>query len=73
MLPIGSAFPHQVGRRLQRHPASVTDPGDGTCKIVLRPPKEDKNDQHGNDKEAHDERIKQAVRQSNDRLHGRVR
>jgi hypothetical protein len=40
--------------------------GDGTCKIVLRPPKDDKVD-----KNAEDERTKQAVRQSNDRRRGR--
>jgi hypothetical protein len=38
---------------------------DGTCKIVLRPPKDDKN--------AEDERTRQALRQSNDRRHGRTR
>jgi hypothetical protein len=47
---------------------------DGTCKIVLRPPKDDKNDQHDrNDKSHGDERTKQAVRQENDRRHGRTR
>jgi hypothetical protein len=49
--------------------------GDGTCKVVLRPPKDET--QHGNDKDAdknaEDERIKKAVRQSNDRRHGRTR
>ena len=39
--------------------------GDGTCKIVLRPPKDDRNDK--SDKDAEDERTRQAVRQSNDR------
>jgi|HubBroStandDraft_6_1064221.scaffolds.fasta_scaffold155397_3 hypothetical protein len=47
---------------------------DGTCKIVLRPPKDDKNEPHDrNDKAAEDERTRQAVRQSNDRRHGRTR
>jgi hypothetical protein len=40
---------------------------------VLRPPKDDKNDQHDRDKNAEDERTKQAVRQTNDRRHGRTR
>jgi hypothetical protein len=64
-LPIGAAFPHQSGDGfnviLQALPISA---GDGTCKIVLRPPKDDKDD---------DERTKQAVRQENDRRHGRTK
>jgi transposase InsO family protein len=42
--------------------------GDGTCKIVLRPPKDNKGD-----KDAEDELTRQAVRQTNDRRHGRTR
>jgi hypothetical protein len=64
-LPIGGAFPHQSGDGfnviLQALPMSA---GNGVCNIVLRPPKDDKDD---------DERTKQAVRQTNDRRHGRDR
>jgi len=72
---IGAAFSHQSGDGFNVILQALPLPGsDGTCKIVLRPPKEDKNDQHDrNDKEAQDERARQAVRQSNDRRHGRTR
>jgi hypothetical protein len=71
-LPIGAAFPHQSGDGFNVILQALPLPdGDGTCKIVLRPPKDDRNDK--SDKEAEDERIKQAVRQSNDRRHGRTR
>jgi hypothetical protein len=40
--------------------------GDGTCKIVLRPPKDEKAGQA-----ADNERTRQAVRQTNDRRRGR--
>jgi hypothetical protein len=57
-LPIGAAFPHQSGDGfnviLQALPISA---GDGTCKIVLRPPKDaDEN-----------ERAQQTIRDENDR------
>jgi len=65
-LPIGAAFPHQNGDGynivLQALPLPDSD---GICKIVLRPPKDDKAEG--------DERTKQAVRQENDRRHGRTR
>lgn len=78
-LPIGAAFPHQNGDGfnvvLQALPLTS---GDGTCKIVLRPPKDDqKNDQkqEQNDddrrRKNRDQQTKQAVRQENDRRHGR--
>jgi hypothetical protein len=70
-LPIGAAFPHQSGDGFNVILQALPLPGgDGTCKIVLRPPK-DGNDQHGNDKDAENERIKQAVRDANDRRRGR--
>jgi hypothetical protein len=66
-LPIGAAFAHQNGDGfnvvLQALPISD---GDGTCKIVLRPPKNDGDSDDG-------EKTKQAVRQENDRRHGRGR
>ena len=50
--PIGAAFPHQNGDGynviLQALPISD---GDGTCKIVLRPPKDDKGDKDADDEE----------------------
>jgi hypothetical protein len=70
-LPIGAAFPHQSdGFNVILQALPLPD-GDGTCKIVLRPPKDDKNDQHDRDKNAGDERTRQAVRQTNDRRRGR--
>jgi hypothetical protein len=39
----------------------------GTCKIVLRPPKDD-NDRREQER---DQQTRQAVRQENDRRHGR--
>jgi hypothetical protein len=57
-LPIGAAFPHQSGDGfnviLQALPISA---GDGTCKIVLRPPKDADET----------ERAQQTVREANDR------
>ena len=65
-LRIGPAFPHHSGDGYNVILQALPIPdGDGTCKIVLRPPKDDKN--------AEDERTRQAVRQSNDRRHGRTR
>jgi hypothetical protein len=73
-LRIGAAFPHQSGDGFNVILQALPLPdSDGTCKIVLRPPKDDKNDQHDRDKNAEDERTRQAVRQSNDRRHGRTR
>ena len=73
-LPIGAAFPHQSGDGFNVILQALPLPdSDGTCKIVLRPPKDNKNDQHDRDKNADDERTRQAVRQSNDRRHGRTR
>jgi hypothetical protein len=63
--PIGAAFPHQNGEGFNVVLQALPMPGpDGQCKIVLRPPKDDKDD---------DERTKQAVRQANDRRHTRTR
>jgi hypothetical protein len=74
-LRIGAAFPHHSGDGYNVILQALPIPdGDGTCKIVLRPPKDDKNEPHDrNDKAAEDERTRQAVRQSNDRRHGRTR
>jgi hypothetical protein len=69
-LPIGAAFPHQNGDGLNVVLQALPMPGpDGQCKIVLRPPKDDddRREQHRN------EQMKQAVRQENDRRHGRSR
>jgi hypothetical protein len=65
-LPIGAAFRHQSGDGLNVIlQALPVGNGDGQVKIVLRPPKDDSD--------ADDDRTKQAVRQENDRRHGRVR
>jgi hypothetical protein len=76
-LPIGAAFPHQNGDGfnivLQALPLTS---GDGTCKIVLRPPKDDqKHEQNDDDRRGQDrdQQTKQAVRETNDRRHGRNR
>ena len=76
-LPIGAAFPHQNGDGfnivLQALPLTS---GDGTCKIVLRPPKdEQKHDKNDDDRRGQDRRSanEEAVRQENDRRHGRSR
>jgi hypothetical protein len=64
-----SVFPHQSGDGFNVILQALPLPdGDGTCKIVLRPPKDNKGD-----KDAEDERTRQAVRQTNDRRHGRTR
>jgi len=64
-LAIGAAFPHQSGDGFNVILQALPLPdGDGLCKLVLRPPKDDKDD---------DERTRQAVRQANDRRHGRTR
>jgi hypothetical protein len=69
-LPIGAAFPHQNGDGFNVVLQALPLPdGDGVCKIVLRPPKDEKDP----DKNADAERTKQAVRQTNDRRHGRSR
>jgi hypothetical protein len=66
-LPIGAAFPHQNGDGFNVVLQALPLPdSDGICKIVLRPPKDDKDP----NKNA-DERTKQAVRQENDRRRGR--
>jgi hypothetical protein len=71
-LPIGAAFPHQSdGFNVILQALPLPD-GDGTCKIVLRPPKDDKGDKDAH-KDDQDERTRQAVRQTNDRRHGRTR
>jgi hypothetical protein len=42
-IPIGAAFPHQSGDGFNVILQALPIPnGDGVCKIVLRPPKEDK-------------------------------
>jgi hypothetical protein len=70
-LPIGAAFPHQNGDGfnvvLQALPLADSD---GVSKIVLRPPKDDRENDRDSDENA-DERTKQAVRQENDRRRGR--
>jgi hypothetical protein len=59
-LPIGAAFRHQSGDGLNIIlQALPVGNGDGTCKIVLRPPKAD------------DEQDKQTVRDANDRRRSR--
>jgi hypothetical protein len=64
-IPIGAAFPHQSGDGYNVVLQALPIPsGDGQCKIVLRPPKDDKEN---------DDRTKQAVRQENDRRRGRSR
>jgi hypothetical protein len=64
-LPIGAAFAHEKGDGFNVILQALPIPsGDGQCKIVLRPPKEEKDD---------DERTKQAVRQANDSRRGRDR
>jgi hypothetical protein len=60
---IGAAFPHQNGEGYNIVPQGP----DGQCKIVLRPPK-DEDDRREQDR---DRETKQAVRQANDRRHGR--
>ena len=71
-LPIGAAFPHQNGDvyNIVLQALPIPD-GDGVCKIVLRPPKDDREKDKDSDKNADDERTKQAVRQTNDRRRGR--
>ena len=70
-IPIGAAFAHQSGDGynivLQALP--LPDKG-GQCKIVLRPPKDSDRE---TDKEAENERTRQAVRSANDRRRGRDR
>jgi hypothetical protein len=50
-LPIGAAFPHQSGDGfniiLQAMPIPT---GDGQCKIVLRPPKDEHGEQRSQDR-----------------------
>jgi len=66
-LPIGAAFRHQSGDGLNVIlQALPIGNGDGQVKIVLRPPKAD-------DAGTDDEQTRQAVRQENDRRHGRTR
>jgi hypothetical protein len=44
--PIGAAFPHQSGDGYNIILQALPIPnGDGQCKIVLRPPKDDSDDQ----------------------------
>jgi hypothetical protein len=65
-LPIGAAFAHEKGDGFNVILQALPIPsGDGQCKIVLRPPKDDKDEG--------DERTKQAVRQANDTRRGRDR
>jgi len=69
-LPIGAAFPHQNGDRFDVVLQALPLPdGDGVCKIVSRPRKDDKDSGKSTD----DERTRQTVRQENDRRHGRTR
>jgi hypothetical protein len=61
--PIGAAFPHQSGDGYNVILQALPIPDrDGQCKIVLRPPKDDKDE---------NERTKQAVRDAGDRRRGR--
>jgi hypothetical protein len=65
--PIGAAFPHQNGEGFNIVLQALPMPGpDGQCKIVLRPPKDDDDR-----RPQRDEQTRQAVRQENDRRHGR--
>ena len=58
-LPIGAAFPHQSGDGYNIVLQALPIPDrDGQCKIVLRPPKGDKDDV---------ERQQQMIREENDR------
>jgi hypothetical protein len=67
-LPIGAAFKHSGdGFNVILQALPISD-GDGTCKIVLRPPKDDTDD-----KNETDERTRQAVRQTNDQRKARSR
>jgi hypothetical protein len=65
-LPIGAAFAHQSGGGLNVILQALPIPnGDGQCKIVLRPPKDDRD--------SDDERINEAARQASDRRQGKSR
>jgi hypothetical protein len=58
-LPIGAAFPHQSGDGFNVVLQALPIPDrDGQCKIVLRPPKGDKDEI---------ERAQQLIREENDR------
>jgi hypothetical protein len=58
-LPIGAAFPHQSGDGFNVILQALPIPDrDGQCKLVLRPPRDDKDDP---------ERARQTIREENDR------
>ena len=62
-LPIGAAFPHQNGDGFNVVLQALPLPdSDGVCKIVLRPPKDDRE----NDKDEN-ARAQRTVREENDR------
>jgi hypothetical protein len=65
-LPIGAAFPHQSGDGFNVILQALPLPDkDGQCKLVLRPPKEDKDDrEHDKNDNARD---RQTIRNENDR------
>jgi hypothetical protein len=64
-LPIGAAFPHQSGDGYNIVLQALPIPDrDGQCKIVLRPPKDDKNET---------ERDRQTIREVNDSRKGQRR
>jgi hypothetical protein len=61
-LPIGAAFPRQSGDGYNVVLQALPIPDrDGQCKIVLRPPKDDKDDT---------ERAQQTIREENDGRRG---
>jgi hypothetical protein len=50
-LPIGAAFPHQSGDGFNIILQALPLPnGDGQCKIVLRPPKDERDEQRPQDR-----------------------
>jgi hypothetical protein len=56
-LPIGAAFPHHSGDGYNLILQALPIPdGDGVCKIVLRPPKEDDNDRRPQERNDRQER-----------------
>jgi hypothetical protein len=69
-LPIGAAFAHQNGDGFNVVLQALPIPdGDGQCKIVLRPPKDDS--QHDRNDKDENERARRTIRDANDRRRGR--
>jgi hypothetical protein len=64
-LPIGAAFPHQSGDGFNVILQALPIPDrDGQCKLVLRPPKDDKDET---------DRARQTIRDANDSRKGQRR